>query len=93
MSGGGSERERETQNLKQAPSSELSVYSPTQGSNSLSCEIIPEPKWDTQPTEPPRHLYFYVSNFSYIVLMELAAVGPTMLYFCTSFTDVSKTSF
>ena len=34
MSGGGAERARETQNPKQAPSSELSAQSPTQGSNS-----------------------------------------------------------
>ena len=32
--GGGSERERETQNLEQAPGSELSARSPTRGSNS-----------------------------------------------------------
>ena len=31
---GGAERERETQNLKQAPGSELSAQSPTWGSNS-----------------------------------------------------------
>ena len=34
MSGEGAERERETQNPKQAPGSELSAQSPTQGSNS-----------------------------------------------------------
>ena len=34
MSRGGAERERETQNLKQAPGSELSAHSPTQGLNS-----------------------------------------------------------
>ena len=34
MSRGGEERERETQNLKQEPGSELSAQSPTQGSNS-----------------------------------------------------------
>ena len=30
---GGAERERETQNLKQAPGSELSAHSPTRGLN------------------------------------------------------------
>ena len=34
MSRGGAERERETQDPKQAPGSELSAQSPTQGSNS-----------------------------------------------------------
>ena len=33
MSGRGAERERETQNPKQAPGSELSAQSPTRGSN------------------------------------------------------------
>ena len=33
MSGGGAERERETQNLKQAPGSELSAQSLTWDSN------------------------------------------------------------
>ena len=33
MSWGGAERERETQNLKQAPGSELSAQSPRQGLN------------------------------------------------------------
>ena len=34
MSAGGAEKERETQNLKQAPGSELSSQSPTWGWNS-----------------------------------------------------------
>ena len=34
VSGGGAERERETQNLKQTPGSELSAQSLTRGSNS-----------------------------------------------------------
>ena len=33
MSGGWGQRERETQNVKQAPGSELSAQSPTRGSN------------------------------------------------------------
>ena len=41
MSRGGAERERETQNPKQAPGSELSAQSPTRGLNSIQvpCEI------------------------------------------------------
>ena len=40
-------RERETQNLKQAPGSELSAQSPTWGSNSQAVRSRPEPKLDT----------------------------------------------
>ena len=54
MSGGGAERERETQNPKQAPGSELSAQGPMRGSNSRSVRSCPEPQSDAQPTEPPR---------------------------------------
>ena len=47
-------RERETQNLKQAPGSEPSAQSPTRGWNSRSARSWPEPKSTAQPTEPPR---------------------------------------
>ena len=53
MSGEG-QRERETQNPKQAPGSDLSAQSPTRGSNSQTVRSRPEPKSDAQPTEPPR---------------------------------------
>ena len=47
MSGGRSrEREREAQNLKQAPGSELSAQSPTQGLNSRTARSGPELKSD-----------------------------------------------
>ena len=49
------ERERETQNQKQAPGSELSAQSLMQGSNSKTMRSGPEPKLVAQPTEPPRH--------------------------------------
>ena len=55
MSGGGAERERETQNPKQAPGSELSAQSPMRGLNSQTLRSGPEPKSDAQLTEPPRH--------------------------------------
>ena len=45
--------ERETQNLKQAPGSELSAQSPTRGSNPQTTSWR-EVKSDAQPTEPPR---------------------------------------
>ena len=54
MSGGGAERESETQNLKQAPGSELSAQSLMWGLNPQAVRSGPEPKSDAQPTEPPR---------------------------------------
>ena len=47
-------RERETQNLKQAPGSELSAQSLAWGSNSWTARSWPEPKSDAPLTEPPR---------------------------------------
>ena len=52
---GEAERERWTQNSKQAPGSELSVQSPMWALNSQTARSPPEPKSDAQPTEPPRH--------------------------------------
>uniref|UniRef100_A0ABI7Z927 TNFR-Cys domain-containing protein n=1 Tax=Felis catus TaxID=9685 RepID=A0ABI7Z927_FELCA len=52
--GGEEQRERETQNPKQAPGSQLSAQSPTQRSNSQTASSSPELKSDAQPTEPPR---------------------------------------
>ena len=46
MNRGGAERERETQNPKQAPGSELSAQSPTQGSNPQTVRSWPELKSD-----------------------------------------------
>ena len=40
------QRERETQNPKQAPGSELSAQSPTRGSNPRMARWSPEPKLD-----------------------------------------------
>ena len=51
---GEGQKEKETQNLKQAPGSGLSAQSPTWGSNSQTVRSWPEPKLDTQPTELPR---------------------------------------
>ena len=62
MSRVGAERERETQNPKQAPGPELSAQSPTWGSNSQTARSWPEPKSDAQPTGPPRlpqRFFFY----------------------------------
>ena len=49
MSGRGAERETHTQNLKQAPGSELSAQTNPQTTRSR-----PESKSDAQLTEPPR---------------------------------------
>ena len=48
------QRERETQNPKQAPGSELSAQSPVQGSDPQTVRSCPEPKLDAYPTEPLR---------------------------------------
>ena len=58
---GEGQRERETQNVKQAPGSELSAQSPMWGLNSRAVRSWPELKSDAQPTEPPRcpHLYHF----------------------------------
>ena len=48
------QRERETQKLKEAPGSELSAQSPTQGSISQTVRSRPELKLEAQSTEPPR---------------------------------------
>ena len=56
MNEGGSERERERHNPKQAPGFELLAQNPTQGLNSQTTRA--EPESDAQPTEPPRHPYY-----------------------------------
>ena len=48
------QRERETQNPKQAPDSEPSAQSPTWRSNLQAVRSWPELKSDAQPTQPPR---------------------------------------
>ena len=61
--GGEGRTERKTQNLKRGPGSELSAQSQTWASNSQNMRSWPEPKSDSQPTEPPR----CPSSFIYIV--------------------------
>ena len=51
---GEGQRERETQNPKQAPGSEPSAQSLTRGSNPRTARSRPEPKSGAQPAEPPR---------------------------------------
>ena len=76
---GEEQRERETQNLKQAPGSELSAQSPTWGSNSRTARSWPEPKSDAQPTEPPRHpcycKYFFKCLFVFETERDRAWTG------------------
>ena len=60
VSEGRAERERHTQNVKQAPGSELSAQSPKRDSNSWTAKSDAQ-----QPTEPPRcpsHRYHHVPN-------------------------------
>ena len=52
---GMAERERESNNLKPIPGSELTAQTLTQGSNSRTVRSYPEPKLGAQPTEPPSH--------------------------------------
>ena len=62
---GEGQRERETQNPIQAPGSALSAQSPPRGSNPQTVRSWPEPKLDSQPTEPPRcpyKLWFWKSE-------------------------------
>ena len=54
--------EKETQNPKPAPSSELSAQRPMWGSNPRAVRSCPELKSDAQLTEPPWHppkLFFF----------------------------------
>ena len=52
--GGEGQRERETQNPKQAPGSKPSAQSPPWGSNPQTVRSWREPKSDVQLTKPPR---------------------------------------
>ena len=56
---GEGQRERETQNPKQTPGSKLSTQSLMHGLNPRTMRSWPEPKLDSQPTEPPRCPRFY----------------------------------
>ena len=66
---GEGQREKETQNLKQDPGSEVSAQSPTRGSNSQAVRSWPEPKSDAQLTEPPRCPRIYI--FAYVFFHTL----------------------
>ena len=77
------QRERETQNLKQAPGSELSAQSLTQGWKSQTVWSWPELKPDAQPTEPPRHLPpppFLVKFFFKAATFYFRKIGTVLLY-------------
>ena len=72
-------RERKTQNLKQAPSSELSEQNLGWGLNSQTMRSWPEMKPDAQPTEAPRLCLLF--NFWYTNL-------PSDLHYTTKLRDV-----
>ena len=70
-------RERETQNLKQAPGSDLSAQSPTRRSNSRTARPWPEPKSAAYLTEPPRRpncLYLLQSLDSRIIFAVITKI-------------------
>ena len=86
MSGEG-QRERETQNWKQAPGSELSAQSSMQASNPRTVRSWSELKSDAQPTEPPRRPWILVylnvslpqswkSSFAYCYRCCVTCVTP-----------------
>ena len=52
---------RKTQNPKRGPGSKLSAQNPMRGLNPQTVRSCPEPKSDTQPTEPPRCPYGFSS--------------------------------
>ena len=52
------QREKETQNPKQAPGSELSAQSPTRGSNSTDREIM------TWATQAPHNISLYLIQWT-----------------------------
>ena len=82
MSGGGVETERETQNPKQAPGSEVSAQSPMWGSNSRTVRSLPELKADAQPTEPPRCplcTFFVLTYFIPSHINTLSEVLPNVV--------------
>ena len=64
---GEGQRERETQNPKQVPDSELSAWTPTWGSNSWTARSWPELKSDARPTELPRCPYLYFLHSFYFL--------------------------
>ena len=66
---GKEQRERETQNPKWAPGSELSAQSPTRGLNSRTVRSWPEQKLDAQLTEPPRCPSLAFLKLVYTVLL------------------------
>ena len=86
MSEGGAERERETQNPKQAPGSELSAQSLTWGSNPRTVRSWPELKPDAQPTEPPRRPKTSVMTLDPPGLSRLISLSPGQLISNIKFT-------
>ena len=77
---GEGQRERETQNPKQAPGSELSAQSPMQRLNSQTARSWPEPKLDAQLTEPPRRPSLNVINGNDNSSLELNVITFWALY-------------
>ena len=79
MSRGGAEREKETQNPKQAPGSDLSAQSPTQGSNSLTTRSRPEPNPGTLYLFLHAILNPYVLNMWHTFILTVLIIFPLKL--------------
>ena len=81
---GEGQREREIQNLKQAPGSELSAQSPTRGSNSQTARSRPEPKSDAQLPEPPRHpnVFLFCWKFPSLPVLVVTFMLPRRADWC-----------
>ena len=73
MQAGEGQREKEKQNLKQAPGSKLSAQSPMWSSNSQTMRSCPEPKSVAQPSEPPR-----CPNMGHILKHDLGHLGDSV---------------
>ena len=65
------QRDRERQNLRQAPGFELLAQSLTWCSNSQTLKSWPELKLDTQLTEPPRCPYSFIFKISILKYLEM----------------------
>ena len=70
MSGGGAEREREG-DTESETGSRLSAQSLMQGWNPRAVRSCPEPKLDSQPTEPPRSPKAYMHCICSITFIKL----------------------
>ena len=82
---GEGQRERETENLKQAPGSELSAQRPTPGSNPRTMRSWPEPKLAAYSTEPSRRPYVDFWMLNQCCILGIKKFGQDVLSFMHGF--------